>query len=425
MTYQDLDLSLERPLVAALLDSAEEEAKSGSIPLSSVFSASKENPGLFTPRMLEWYGSNIAALRHADLQAIRHGFQEIDLGKGQSGFLLEAELSEVEAHKNKAIRQERDQFYADAHIQNLSRHVEEASRSYENMKGRNGGEAPKEMGVLPYFLGLVLFAIPEGILNNAGFSKIGGWVTPAVAVAITTAVAVAIGFSSHIVGEYLKQWRARFGGDVDHTAKWQNGRFLFGVALPLFTIALGVVAWGRNNVIRAEIERKLTMGGLIGFDDYLSLWGSLAGNVLIWMFGIALSYVAHSDIPDFGATKRKLDKLERKLEKAHGAILKDRVGKHIQVADRARRAQTDRDKLELRNRSEYRELRTKFEQFRAVDQKVLAILGTYRNRLIAALKTKGGKPEFVTENLMLATEDTRQTIDPTTYQGKSLELPYA
>ena len=421
--YRALNLSLDGSVSRLLLSQADREAKSGRIALTAEHEADHALPGLLTPAMKTWYRSEIEPYRSAALQEVLSACHAITLGKGQRGFLIENELGKLTATRNKQILDEREQFYNQKSIQKLSSDLEEKTRDYEDMRARNGGEDAHEWSKPLYFVLLCGLAAPEFPLNLESFMRING-VTPAIAVAITLCVALSIGVSSHIMGESLKQWSERFGGHVSRKERSKNLRFL-SIGITLIFIAIGFVTWARWLLFQDVLQRKLLTGQGLDLSDYLTAVGSVAGNVLIWLLGTAFAFMAHSPIPDFGRKKRELQKLEAKLQKAHTRLLKDRVDRHLSRAQRDSELLRVRVSRELNNRPDYAAARARFEEMKAIDGRVLAILEAYRTLLLDRARDLGAEPVFSVDDLSLPTKSIARDIDGGAYEQKRLVLGYA
>jgi len=420
--YKQMDLSFDGPAARTLLDAAPREAESSVISLSAEYNADDSQPPFFTPIMKVWYRHVVASPRGTALQEIREEFSSIDLGKGQRGFLLEGERDRIASEKFRQIGSERDQFFSNEKVNRVTAELAEAKRTYEQMKAANGGEDANEWSTRTYILVLGILALPELPLNYESFTKFP-ILTPAMAVALIFAVAAGIAASSHIVGTTYKQWGHLFGGYVSQRDKMKAYRQL-GIGVLLFAIAMGIVTTGRSMLFQEDIQRKLLIGEPLSFADYMGFGFSVGGNLLIWTLGVAVAIVAHSDIPGFGAKQKLVKKRQDEISALHAKDLQHRSDRHIS------KAQHDLDNInqlevrQLRSRPDYVAARTKFEEFRRVDNQVLAVLDEYRSRLADEVRRRGGTT-FEIEEIDSLSRDMRRQIGLSSFEHLKLRLPYA
>ena len=421
--YESIDLSHEGAVAGRLFDQVDKEAAQSPISLSSEDQADPVHPAFLTPAMQVWYKSEIAPLRGPALDEIEASFKSIDLGKGQFGFLLEAERDRLTKRKFAAWRSERDQFFADGKAAATAVALDEKLYEYEAMKAANGGDEAREWPASRYLAAYVLLALPEVPLNFESFMQVPA-VTPAIALALTLIAAAGIGFSSHVCGVVFRQWGERFGGNVGRKERLSSARFL-SLGWLVFAVSMGVVGWGRTLLFREEIERKLMIGDALGFSDYVGLGGSLGGNFLIWGLGVLVAYMAHSPIPGFGDMKKDVDRLRAKLDDFYGRELQPRVQTHLNAAAKDIVQFERLEARSLRTRPEYVAARRQFEVFKSVDSRVVSILDLYRARLASKIREGQLKSTFVIGEIARPSPDMRVEIEVEGYEQKRFHLPYA
>lgn len=419
--YKGLDLSLNGPLAQSLLSEVDREAGSTSISLASRHTATKNRPSFVTPVMSQWFSSNLAGIRDGALEEALKPLKDIELGKGQKGFLLEAEKERVEREKYRNIEDERDRFFANAKIHRLEEDLDRMTREYEHMKGRQAGRDAEEWHPWLYTLVLMVLALPEFPLNETSFIHLGPFITPAMAYALTAAVAAGIAFSSHIVGESVKQWRARFGMGVPREERFTHSRYL-GLGTILFLVAMGIVTTVRYIYFKEQLDEVMFGGG--GSPDYMTVFGTVGGNFLIWLIGVGVAYVAHDVLPGFGKLRRAVNKTRGELDRLYVKGLQESIDQKKAKAQEEENMLDMREDRELRNRPDYIDARKTFEQLRAVDTKVEALLGTYRSRL--GEKVRAGKTavEFYYDDIELPRRNTAKKIDFGAYELLRMELRY-
>jgi hypothetical protein len=124
------------------------------------------------------------------------------------------------------------------------------------------------------------------------------------------------------------------------------------------------------------------------------LWiigGSLLGNLIVYLFGVILSYIMHDEVARFAELKRVLDR-----DKAQRASLQTSIDGEL--ADKAKAAVARRNKaieqlghrdLAQRAAPNYASNRQMFELISAQDQRVVGALHAYRSRLCQNIKGSG------------------------------------
>jgi hypothetical protein len=417
-------LGWDDPIVSALFNQAQAECRSTeSIALTGEYNADDARPPLLTSTMNRWYRQHIASTRGPALQEVRNTFSAIDLGKGQRAFLIESEKDRIERENFQQIAKERDQYFSSKYVQDKSKELVEARDAYEQMKSDNGGDDANEWSAFTYILILTLLAIPELPLNFQSLLSFFSTV-PAIAAVLALVIAIGIAFSSHIIGMTVKQWGELFGGHAQRRDKMRAARFL-ALGIMFFTIAMGLVYFPRSSLFRAALDRKIVLGELITFSDYMGLLVSVGGNVLIWLIGVGVAYVAHSHIPGFGAKQRLLSKLQKEVGGTYEKELQHRKNQHISRAQKDLSNITQLESRQLKNRPDYVAARSLFEEFRKTDNIVLAILEEYRGRLVEYSRTNGNKLTFLLDDINSITEDKQVKIDSSAYLQMKLRLPYA
>jgi hypothetical protein len=420
--YKALDLSMGGALAKSLLSEVDREASSTSITLSSRHTASKNRPTFVTPAMSQWFSSSIITVRDAALDEILKGFKDIELARGQKGFLPEAEKERIELDKYREIEKERDRFFANGNVHRLDADLEALTLDYEHKKAQQAQRDAEEWSPWPYTFVLTLLALPEFPLNVAGFLNLGTFITGAMAYALTGAVAVGIGFSSHIIGESTKQYRARFGRGVIWEEKFSHLRYL-SLGTVLFVVAMGIVTTVRYIYFKEQLSEAV-FGGGSSSPDYMTVFGTVGGNFLIWLIGVGVAYVAHDVVPGYGKLRRRMKKLQAKLDDLYAKELQRRIDQKKAKAQDEENLLVMRENRELANRPDYAEARNKFDQFRAVDATIEAIFGAYRSRLGEKIRAGKAAVEFCYVEIELPRRDITRKIDFPTYELQRMELRY-
>jgi hypothetical protein len=415
-------LSRDGPIAQALFSSAEREAAQLPIALSGEYNADDAHPAYLTTAMQTWY-RYLSAVRGPALQDVRDTFSVINIGRNQQGFLPEAERDRIERNKFGEVLKEREQYFADETVRTTAIDLKEATESYEQMKAANGGDDANEWSPTRYVIILALLAVPELRLNFESFLTFFSTV-PAVAAVLVIVIALAIAFSSHIIGTVVKQWGELFGGHVGRREKMSAWRLLV-LGILLFIVAMGLVYFTRSVLFSAAIERKIVLGETLSFSDYMGLIVSVGGNFLIWLIGVVIAYFAHSHIPNFGKKQRLVQRLQKTVSSMYHKRLEPRKNKATAKAQRALINLENDEHRRLRGHAEYEAARSAFEEFRKVDNQILAILEEYRGMLIRHLSGESNKSAFVYDDIDSVSDDKRVALDSSSYAQKKLRLPYA
>lgn len=174
-------------------------------------------------------------------------------------------------------------------------------------KGRQSSATP-----LWYAGALLGIGAVEWLINYESFS--GFFDVPAIATGWTITVAIMVAVASHVHGEWCKQpirrEQLRDGEQSD-----QGYRLIFWLVSVGFVVALGFVV----------AVRYQSWSDLSGLGVELSVWPkvsmTLASNVIVWLIGVWVAYVAHSEghytkhHRGFNRTRKRYERAERTLKK--------------------------------------------------------------------------------------------------------------
>lgn len=242
---------------------------------------------------------------------------------------------------------------------------------------------------------------------------------------MTLAVAVFIGYAAHRHGIFIRQFKELMGGHVGRTDKVKTLTLDTG-GLLLLLVALGIVAWGRYNLLRDIIELSDVTG-----EDSLTAWlqlgGAMLGNIGVYLFGVLWSAWRHDDMPGYMELRIKKEKIEKEYNRKYARDVTSRVRKAMSKAeeDANRKRMADRAH---RSMSDYQKNQIQFQRFQKKDSEVLGVLREYRSKLVKTARENGNQPSFVIPDSFLAVDDllarpgsdTRLTADQ--YLGFELRL---
>lgn len=162
-----------------------------------------------------------------------------------------------------------------------------------------------------YAFALLGIGALEWLINYESFS--GFFNVPAIAIGWTIAVAIMVAVASHVHGEWCKQpirrEQLRDGEQSD-----QGYRLIFWLVSVGFVVALGFVV----------AVRYQSWSDLSGLGVELSVWPkvsiALASNVIVWLLGVWVAYVAHSEghytkyHRGFNRTRKRYEMAEKTLK---------------------------------------------------------------------------------------------------------------
>jgi hypothetical protein len=327
--------------------------------------------------MSSWYSRFIASSRHAAIAAARSRF-EADTVRGVPSVLLESEADQVNHHAAREKHRVLNEFFVNN--MPLRTEADTLARDYEQMRAEQGGRKPRMVAPGLYWAGLGVVVLLELFVNFESFMSVPYISSPFLATGITGLVALAIGWASHLHGTLLRQWDYFFGPH-DKIRRLQGWRML-GIGSVLLAVALGAVLGARYFYILPKIDQALLTGmeppTIIG-----SLSFMIAGNLIVYLVGVAWAYTTHDEIPDYPATARKAEKARKNFDKA----FKRQVAEEIVRLEQ--KAASDLDKLRKRaiaqevspNHAANRRL---YQMIRKKDEEVAAVLKDYRARLARA-----------------------------------------
>ncbi len=242
-----------------------------------------------------------------------------------------------------------------------------------------------------YLLLLFCVGITEWFINyNTLLSFLN---VPAVAMAGTGVIALALAMASHVHGTDLKQWKKKFGPAVEGADRPYGFLILATVTV---IVIFATVGWMRYQATMSVLQSQ-NSGNLLGSQFAVQAYPgrdvviSMGMNVLVWLAGTILAYYMHD--PDAGYVKSALDfmKSRRKYEKEKKQFL--RIAKQIveQCKEKLEREENRNRKFEgdkiLREAKNLRNQMQRYEEGLRERAKTYLITQRlrYRNALIKAL----------------------------------------
>ncbi|MEP0324837.1 hypothetical protein [Bauldia litoralis] len=418
-----LDLSPDGDIGNDLISRVQREARFGEIWLTALRDADAHTPPFLTGEMAQWYRSRISGQRVQALAELEAQFRNIQTRHGQEALFVEAEMDRHAQEKWARIRAESSQYLESEDARKLASDLADAQRSYERKRAANGGEESRAWARYKYVGWLSAIAIPELFLNfQSSMRTIGlaGLNSPALAAGLTVLLALGIAFSSHVIGVCIHQWGDRFGGDVGRKDKLHSLRF-FAIGWVIFTVAIGIVTYGRYLLFADDLERAILMGRTTTGGALLQVGYTVGGNVLVWLMGIVISMFAHDKVDGLGETKRAYD-LAHKRYAAHRKELEERNERHINLEQSRNTKLRELEKREFQALPEYVALRRRVEDISAKDNGVLALLEGYRLALLGLVQESGARTVFMIDDEQSARS---REMSPREFGARKLYLPCA
>lgn len=419
--YQALDLRSGSPIATDLSARLTEEAGRPTLSLSAPHGANAESPAFFTPVMLAWYQSHIVFARRSALAEVKRGFAQESLASGNPGFLLEAKRDEIEQTKQEHLRAGLQSFYSRVDVHDREEEIRRLRSDYDNRRAAHGRDAGSWNPWLKHG-GVAAIMLLEFPLNLSSFLKID-FLTPALATASVTLIALLFAFSSHLIGRLIRQWGERFGGNVTARMRADSYRHLaFG--LVLFLIGAAAIVFSRSYLVAEALSRQTALGEDGG--STISIYGvAFIGNLAVYASAVAWVLFTEDPVPDFAEERRRLDRLKRDSQKAYRKGIERQEQQLILQAQRETEQLARRDAEQARSLRNYGTCRSRFDEVCRQDARVLGLLDGYRNQLAVEARKRGVDTRFTYDGLASGETETRRDIDGDAYLSRRLALGYA
>lgn len=391
--YTELDLSPSSPAAEHLMAGVADEAHRKNIKLTS--DGDDVCSGI-TPAMSSWVGSYVSPLRQSAMAELLTASRRIKIGKNTDGVLLEKERSD--ADREHGLR--RSQLYGAFHDQNgdVLRDYDHADSEYDHMRTMEGSRDAKmpnpwvEWGVL-----FPLILIPESLLNFESFRNAPIIGSDAMALGITILVGLAIAVAAHLLGSFSKQFNFYMRPD-DEKSKGDGFR-KWSIGIALLTAALAAVGSARYYYL-VPLAAQAEILGQEPPNIVVQLGGSLIGNIVVFLIGAAFTFLLHDRNPLFTEKRVRLEKAKREV-----ARLRRGLDERLSEVEMARKRTVDESTVlskQMNSKPGYDELRGAFNRLQAKDAEAIALLSTYKSRLVSEIERKN--PEFSFEKNVLGAD---------------------
>ncbi len=418
--YRALDLSAGGTIAQDLARRLDDEAQRHAVPLSSPYGARAESPALFSPAMTGWYQQHVAAPRRTAIAEVARAFDRDPMPNGNRGFLLEAERDKVEQTKLEHLRVARETFHQQNAVKELHAEIERLHAAYDRKRAEHGRDAGSWNPLIKYG-GIAAIMLLEYPLNLAAFLKID-FLTPALATASVTVIAILFAFSSHMLGRIVRQWSERFGDNVTARLRADSWRQL-AIGVVLFLIGAAAIVFSRSYLVSDALSRQAALGEETG--GTVSIYGiALISNLAVYAVALAWVLFTEDPVPDFAEERRRLDRLKARLDTLYRTKLERQQQQRTEQARRDNEQLDRREDDQARNLRNYGSYRSLFDELRRHDAQVLALLEGHRSRLVAEARRLKIETRFSLDDLAQGGVSVERDIDGDEYLRRRLHLGY-
>jgi uncharacterized integral membrane protein len=343
--------------------------------------------------------------------------------KRTRGVFLERTISHEQdrriEQKRQAQKSSREKRAADYERHDESRHeYAKAKEDYDELRARHGREA--RATPLWYYPAIGLIGIFEAMINFESFTAIKMF-TPAIALGVTVIVAIAIASASHMYGTVIRQLESRFGAhrkDGDRA----SSIWMLVIGFLILAAVLLLVFYARNSLLAEQLLENSVIGGDAPSALFM-IGGSMIGNVLVWLLGVAIAFLAHDEDHNYpDALKHKI-KAEKKMYALHQRIHQPlkREFEKIDATCEKEISQARNKHASLSSDKEFSAGRTLLAKISEQDTRVIAALEHYRMQLTS--KLKGTRAQFEVQP-EIESPEADEMLDPNQYAARPLILKH-
>ncbi len=421
LTYAALDLSPKGELSSAILDHLEDESTHRRLTLTD---QTGQLPANITEGMAIWYQDFIAGSRRAALDTVDRVLASVNAVQDALGIFLERRLDQIAddrlARKRLVLSRHFEKNSAErSRINELRATYQRSKRAYDDLFARYG-RAPKVIRWW-YFAFLLLVGATDVAVNYDAILSTPAWDRPVLAAGTAIGIALVLAFSAHLHGTVLRQWATLFGAHQEDHDRWVAWKML-GLGTLGLSIALGAVWYFRAQFLQAVIVEQSVIGGEA--PSWLgTVGGSLTTNIAVWIIGVILAFLLHDPDPHFPEALKTKENDERTLRRAEENFQKPvrREFERIDaLSDRAIEQARTQDHS-LSHLEEYKLGRELFDRVATQDARVIAVLESYRGRLLSKLRQQKGVVIERTPELPVQAEE---TLSVEQYGAVPLKIKY-
>ncbi|MEW9796651.1 hypothetical protein [Alteromonas sp. CYL-A6] len=231
---------------------------------------------------------------------------------------------EILKEKEEKKSQARETYMHDTHYADKESSYLSAKDRFETMRDEHGGKPPVKKRTWLYVFSILGIGFIEWFIN---FSTFNTKYPEGIAFGMTVLVALAIAFASHFHGALIKQRIALFATYRTISQKRQIVLWQLIMTLLLF-IALAVVTYARYDVLSESMfaSGASSLPSLPGQEvEEASIWSELwpfvLMNFVVYLIGIAISYITHDSEPDYQEAEKDYQKAKALFFKAKDGLL--------------------------------------------------------------------------------------------------------
>ena len=328
--------------------------------------------GNLTSEMNAWLSDHVARARSRALAAVESAAGAIRLKGNVAGICKQIEDDRLK--RDRARRQaDVSKVFFDTH-RNRLQELASTRADYEGLQAQEGGREARVPSKLADYGVPALIMVPEFFMNVASFAKLAG--VPAIGFGLSAVVALAIAVAAFMTGTYWKAYHWYM--PHDDAEQRSKGLRRIGIAMTLLTISLAAVGYARFSMVMEQVEAA-TILGLTPPNVVAQTAGLLAGNLLVFAIGAAVTYLMHDENPAYAEKAAAYRKQEaeveglrrRELEAKLAAIGRDYQQKRNAMLAKAKQMDSLPDFLPI------------VDQISAIEGKDNEVVGALRNYQIA------------------------------------------
>lgn len=304
--YLDVSLDSDSSAIQNLHRRIETEARMPAINLTGDGDSGAMSANL-TPAMSGWLAEHIARPRQSALSAAKARAARITLAGGVQGVCEEIEedgLKRDRAHRKLEVTHA---FYERYHgeVQDLAN----AELDYIRLRAEEGNRDARVPTRLAFYGIPALIMLPEFFMNYASFLKLSG--VPAVGFGLSIVVALAIAVASYMAGAFWKAYHHYM--HPDDAVERNKGRRRIAIASALLTISLTAVGYARYHMVLEQVQAARILG-MTPPNLIAQTAGLLAGNLLVFAIGAAITYLMHDENPRYAEKAESFHRLRAAVE---------------------------------------------------------------------------------------------------------------
>jgi len=412
-TYLDLDLSPGGALADDLFVRAERESGARNISLTGDGQAGAMSANL-TPEMNAWLSTHVARPRANALNAVQGAAKRIRLQGGVEGFVEDFERDGIGRERAVRKAQETTTFY-ERHHAKLDR-LETSENEYLALRTSLGGRDAQIPSKLVVYGVPAVIMIPEFFMNYSSFLKLSS--VPAIAAGLSLVVALAVAVSSYMTGCFLKAYHFYMRPDDDDQRA--KGMRMMAIAMALLLISLTAVGYARYSTVLAQIEAALVLG-LTPPNVVAQTAGLLAGNLIVFAVGAAITYLQHDENPEYALKAEKYVRLKTELE----TLRQKQLVAKLEDIDRNHKRRIDelgKRAALMRAQPDHIDIAHDAGQITGKDAEVVGLLRAYQNHLVERIALRDPDFRFTGPAGDRNGGATTETVTPNDFAARAIHL---